>query len=137
MTLIERIVATEVVVPARPDSINSRGIDQPLHKLPVAGEASWTVQFDALPKCLLELFLSDGVVGLGELYRDHDWRVVESIARRLVGSTFEDLQRQKLPIAYCREYDGFECAIWDAFAKQYDMRLVDLLGGQVHSRIRI
>src|SRR3954453_9776758 len=97
MTRIERIVATEVVVPAQADSINSRGIDQPLHKLPVAGEASWTVQFDALPKCLLELFLSDGVVGLGELYRDHDWRVVDNIAGRLVGAVFEDLPRQLMP----------------------------------------
>ncbi len=137
MSRIDRIVATEVVVPARSGTINSPGIDQPLHKLPVAGQASWTVQFDALPKCLLEICLSDGIVGLGELYRDHDWRVVESIARRLVGSTFEDLSRQKLPIAHCREYDGFECAIWDAFAKQHNLRLVDLLGGQVHSQVRI
>jgi muconate cycloisomerase len=137
MTLIERIVATEVVVPARPDSINSRGIDQPLHKLPVAGQASWTVQFDALPKCLLELYLSDGVVGLGELYRDHDWRVVESITRRLVGADLQDLPRQRLPIAHCREYDGFECAVWDAYAKQHNMPLVDLLGGPVQSQIRV
>src|SRR3954463_2357825 len=121
MTRIERIVATEVVVPARPGTINSPGVDQPLHKLPVGGQASWTVQFDALPKCILELELSDGTIGLGELYRDHDWRVVEGIARRLVGTTFESLQRQKLPIAHCREYDGFECAIWDAFAKQYGL----------------
>ena len=137
MTRIERIVATEVVVPARPETINSPGIDQPLHKLPVAGRASWTVQFDALPKCLVELYLSDGVQGLGELYRDHDWRVVEGIARRLIGSRFEDLPRQKLPIAHCREYDGFECAIWDAFAKQRGMPLVDLLGGEVQPQIRI
>lgn len=137
MTRIERIVATEVVVPARPETINSPGIDQPLHKLPVAGQASWSVQFDALPKCLVELTLSDGTTGLGELYRDHDWRVVEGIARRLIGSQFEDLPRQKLPIAHCREYDGFECAIWDAFAKQHGMPLVDLLGGEVQPQIRI
>src|SRR5262245_54934064 len=107
MPRIERIVATEVVVPARPDAINSPGVDQPLHKLPVAGRSSWSVQFDALPKCVLELYVDDGVVGLGELYRDHDWRVVEAVARRLVGSRCEDLTRQKLPIAHCREYDGF------------------------------
>ena len=137
MTRIERIVATEVVVPARPEAINSPGIDQPLHKLPVAGRASWTVQFDALPKCLLEIYLSDGVRGLGELYRDHDWRVVESIARQLLGVQFENLPRQKLPIAHCREYDGFECAVWDAFAKQHGLPLVDLLGGEAQQQIRI
>jgi muconate cycloisomerase len=137
MTLIERIVVTEVVVPARPGAINSPGIDQPLHKLPVAGQASWTVQFDALPKAILELSLADGAIGLGEFYRDHDWRVVESISHRLVGMHLEDLSRQQLPIAHCREYDGFECAIWDAFAKHHGMRLVDLLGGEVQKQIRV
>jgi muconate cycloisomerase len=137
MPRIVRIVATEVVVPAKPGTINSPGINQPLHKLPVAGQASWSIQFDALPKCILELYLDDGTIGLGELYRDHDWRVVESIARRLSGMRLEELCRQQLPIAHCREYDGFECAIWDAFAKLHNLPLVDLLGGQVHPRVRV
>lgn len=137
MTQIERIVATEVVVPARPDTINSPGVDQPLHKLPVAGQASWSVQFDALPKCILELHLKNSVVGFGELYRDHDWRTIESIAKRLIGTQLEDLPRQALPIALCREYDGFECAVWDAFAKLHNLPLVDLLGGPVQSKIRV
>jgi muconate cycloisomerase len=105
--------------------------------LPVSGQASWTVQFDALPKCLLELTLDDGTVGLGELYRDHDWRVVDGVAKRLVGEELEGLCRQKLPIAHCREYDGFECAIWDAFAKRHRLPLVDLLGGQVQERVAV
>jgi muconate cycloisomerase len=137
MPRIVRIVATEVVVPARPGTINSPGIDQPLHKLPVSGRASWSVQFDELPKCVIELFLDDGTVGLGELYRDHDWRVVENVSKRLVGMALEELIRQKLPIAHCREYDGFECAIWDAFAKQHGLPLVDLLGGQVQTTVRV
>jgi muconate cycloisomerase len=137
MTRIDRIVATEVVVPARPGTINSPGIDQPLHKLPVAGQASWSIQFDALPKCVLELHLTSGIVGLGELYRDHDWRVVESIAQRLVGAELADLPRQKLPIAHCREYDGFECAVWDAFAKLHGVPLVELLGGVVQEKVRV
>ena len=112
MARIERIIATEVVVPARGGSINSPGIDQPLHKLPVAGRESWTVQFDELPKCIVEICLDNGIVGLGELYRDHDWRVIDSIAGRLVGADLDALPRQKLPVAPCREYDGFECAVW-------------------------
>jgi muconate cycloisomerase len=137
MPRIVRIVATEVVVPAKPGTINSPGVDQPLHKLPVAGQASWSVQFDALPKCIIELHLDNGVVGLGELYRDHDWRVVDSIAARLLGVELRELPRQRLPIAHCREYDGFECAVWDAFAKLHDMPLVDLLGGAVQPQVRI
>jgi muconate cycloisomerase len=137
MSRIVRIVATEVIVPAKIGTINSPGINQPLHKLPVAGQGSWTVQFDKLPKCIIEVFLDDGVVGLGELYRDHDWRVVENVAGRLLGMSLNDLSRQRLPIAHCREYDGFECAIWDAFAKRHSVPLVDLLGGIVQNRIRI
>jgi muconate cycloisomerase len=137
MPRIARIVATEVIVPAKPGTINSPGVDQPLHKLPVAGRESWSVQVDELPKCIIELFLDNGVIGLGELYRDHDWRVIDSIAARLLGAEFDELPRQQLPIAHCREYDGFECAIWDAFAKLHDLPLVDLLGGAVHRQVRV
>lgn len=137
MPRIERIVATEVIVLAKPGTINSPGIEQPLHKLPVSGQASWSIQFDQLPKCILEVYLDDGVIGLGELYRDHDWRVIENIAKRLIGSSLAELSRQKLPIALCREYDGFECAIWDAFAKHHSLPLVDLLGGQVQPKVHV
>jgi muconate cycloisomerase len=37
----------------------------------------------------------------------------------------------------CREYDGFECAIWDAFAKLHDLPLVELLGGMVQQHVRV
>lgn len=137
MPRIERIVCTEVVVPARPGMINSAGVDQPLHKLPSGGRDAWSVQFDALPKCLIELTLSGGVVGLGECYRDHDWRTIEQAARRLIGIELSDLCRQKLPIPLCREYDGFECAVWDAFAKDCGVPLVELLGGAVQRRVRV
>jgi muconate cycloisomerase len=137
MPHIERIIATEVIVPAKPGTINSPGIEQPLHKLPVSGRASWSIQFDELPKCILELHLDNGIIGLGELYRDHDWRVIENIANRLLGESLDELPRQRLPIALCREYDGFECAIWDAFAKLHNLPLVDLLGGQVQQQVRV
>ncbi len=61
MIRIERIIVTEVLVPAHPRAINSAGVDQPLHKLPVAGEPAWSKQFDELPKAILELHLNDGM----------------------------------------------------------------------------
>jgi muconate cycloisomerase len=135
--IIRKITATEVIVPARPGSVNSPALDRPLHKLPVAGEPAWSKQFDEIPKCVLELELESGIVGLGELYRDHDWRSVEGIARSLLGAPLDALPRQALPIAWCREYDGFECAIWDAYAKTVGVRMVDLLGGPVRERVPI
>ncbi len=127
----------EVVVPANPGVINSRSLDKPLHMLPVAGAAEWGVQFDELPKLLMEMDLADGTTAYGEFYRDHDWRVVENIARSLLGVAINDLSLQDLPIGLCREYDGFECAIWDAYAKVLKVPLHRLLGGAVRQRVKV
>lgn len=137
MPRIDRIVCTEVVVPAKAGMINSASVDQPLHKLPSGGRDSWSLQFDELPKCLIEIELSDGTIGLGEFYRDHDWRTIEQTAVRLLGLDLRDIPRQKLPIPLCREYDGFECALWDAFAKTCGVPLVELLGGAVQPKVRV
>jgi len=135
--IIQEIIATEVVVPAKPDTVNSPSLDRPLHKLPVGGQPAWSLQFDQIPKCILQLKLDSDVVGLGELYRDHDWRTIEGIAKSLIGRKLQDLPRQQLPIAWCREYDGFECAVWDAYAKILGVPLVDLIGGPVRDQVRV
>jgi muconate cycloisomerase len=134
---IRQVRAHEVVVPAHPGAISSPGLDKPLHKIPVGARKSWSVQFDELPKLLIELELADGTVGLGELYRGHDWRNVESIAGMLLGEDIESLCRQDLPFAKTREHDGFEVAIWDAYSKVHGVRLVDLLGGAVRDRVLV
>ena len=52
---IRRFRLTEVVVPARPNAVNHADLVRPLHKLPVAGKDGWSVQFDELPKLILEM----------------------------------------------------------------------------------
>ena len=47
---LQKITATEVVVPARAGAINSASLERPLHKLGAKGRAAWTQQFDVLPK---------------------------------------------------------------------------------------
>ena len=49
----------EVVVPANPGAVNTPGHHKPLHMLPVAGSAGWSVQFDELPKLILRMTLAD------------------------------------------------------------------------------
>src|SRR3972149_3734934 len=93
---IKSITATEVVVPARAGAVNSPSLFRPLHKLPLGGQPAWSKQFDEIPQCLLRLGGGAGVGGLGELYRDHDWRTVEGIAASLVGRSMGDLCRQDL-----------------------------------------
>ena len=134
---ITRISCYEVKVPARPEAVASQNIDKPLHKLPIGAQAGWSVQFDQMSKILLKLELDSGIVGWGELYRGHNWSVVEDIIQILLGKDLESFSLQKLPFAYSREYDGFECAIWDAYAKSRDMRVVDLLGGPIRDKVKV
>lgn len=134
---IKHFTCYEVIVPTHEGVIESKGINKPLHKLPHGAKAGWSLQFDQLPKLILKMELSNGVTGWGELYRDHNWSVVEDIINLLLGQDIRHLSLQKLPFTFCREYDGFECAVWDAYAKAHDLRVVDLLGGPVRDRVRV
>lgn len=135
--IITRLSFTEVVVPAHRGVINSSSLAKPLHMLPVGGKPSWSVQFDELPKLILHLQLKNGLVGIGEFYRDHSWSTVEAISRELLGTNLNELSLHHLPLPLCREYDGFECAIWDAYARALGLPLYKLLGGRVHERINV
>jgi muconate cycloisomerase len=127
----------EVIVPTNPGVINSATLAKPLHMLPVGAKPGWSVQFDELPKIILRMTLADGTVGLGEFYRDHEWSRVEAICAGLLGRSVHDLPLQALPIPLCREYDGFECAIWDAYAKSIGVPLHRLLGGAIRDKVKV
>ena len=136
-TVIKALHFDEVIVPAHDGVINSDGLDKPLHMLPSKGAPGWSVQFDTLPKVILRLELESGVIGIGEFYRDHSWDVLEIIAHNLIGKDVTKLCLQALPIALCREYDGFECAIWDVNAKLLGIPLHRLLGGAVRDKVHV
>lgn len=134
---IVRLVFDEVIVPARPQVINSEALDRPLHMLPVKGKAGWSTQFDELPKLIVRMELSNGVVGLGEFYRDHNWDTIGAVAESLIGVNLDKVVLQKLPLPLTREYDGFECALWDAVAKSLNVPLYQLLGGAVQDKVKV
>ena len=134
---IAHITSYEVIVPAKPGMVASESINKPLHMLPVGAKAGWSVQFDQLSKIVLKLELDSGITGWGELYRSHNWGLVQEIIKSLLGVDLEGLTLQDLPFTFCREYDGFECAIWDAYAKAKNMRVVDLLGGPMRNKVRV
>lgn len=135
--IIQRLHFNEVIVPARNGSVNSDSLAKPLHMLPVDAEPSWSVQFDQLPKLILRMELSNGATALGEFYRDHDWARVDAVSASLLGKDIAKMCMQSLPIPLCREYDGFECAIWDAFAKALNVPLYVLLGGTVRNKVYV
>jgi len=69
-TRIEKIIATEVIVPAKPGSLNSSDVhdrDKGFAKKFLTGE-SWT-EFANQPKWILQVMLRNGLTGIGETYR--------------------------------------------------------------------
>ena len=136
---IQSFQFTEVIVPAKKGMISSEGINKPLHMLPVIkkGSDTWSTQFDELPKLIVQMHLENGIFGLGEFYRDHNIELVKNLARQLIGVSLNDISLNKIPIGLYREHDGFECAIWDAYAKVHDLRVVDLLGGMLQEKAKI
>ena len=134
--IVRRIVLDEVVVPARPDSINSPETDYALHKLPLGGKKGWTQQFDQVSKTIIQVHLDNGVIGLGESYRGIARELLQAVARELIGADLRQLNPQALPIPPGRVYDGFECAVADALARSRGMPLYELLGGKYREKVR-
>lgn len=134
---IKRFIFNEVRVPAHEGVINSAALDKPLHMLPVGAKPAWSVQFDQLPKLLLRLELSNGSTGYGEFYRDHLWPTVQAASEALLGTDLNALSLSDLPLPNSREYDGFECAIWDGYAKSLGLPLYKLLGGRSRDKILV
>jgi muconate cycloisomerase len=134
---ITRLTFDEVLVPARPGVVNSVALPKPLHMLPVGGKPSWSTQFDQLSKLVLRLELANGVIGVGEFYRGHVWTTVAEIAESLLGVDLSALSLHRLPLPLCREYDGFECAIWDAYARALGVPMNKLLGGRARDKVEV
>lgn len=133
--IVRRIFLDEVKIPARADSINSAEIDQPLHKLPDGAKRGWTQQFDAISKTILRIELDNGVIGLGETYRGLAQSTLQAISTALLGADVRILNLQALPIGAIRSYDGFECALADAYSKSHDLPLYRLLGGNYRETV--
>ena len=135
--IVRRIVLDEVLVPARPDSINSPEVDYALHKLPVGGKRGWTQQFDQVPKTMIRVEFDNGVIGLGESYRGVPRDLMRAVAMELLGADLRNLNLQALPLPAGRVYDGYECALTDALAKCHEMPLYQFLGGKYRDEIRV
>lgn len=134
---IKLIELTEVVVPANAGAISSIGIDQPLHMLPYGGRPGWTMQFDELPKWIIEVHSDDGEVGWGETVRGAYLGDVRHMAESLLGAEIDSLCWAALPLPRTQEYDGFECAIYDLAGKLSGLPLYQLLGGAARTRVPV
>jgi muconate cycloisomerase len=144
-TRIESIQAYEVVVPAKPGAINS---------------PTWTGpgdDWDTMPIVLLEFYMDDGIIGLGEVERGHSLTEIEPWLRQLPGLELRGWSLQPLP----QNWRGamrwgllekhppalwqspspvaraVEVALLDWAGKRLGCRVVDLLGGQVQETVAV
>ena len=135
-TIIQSIKATELIVPSKPNSLNSESVqdkDSAFAKKFLTGE-SWT-EFATQPKWIVEIKLRNGVTGIGETYRSASAELIEEALNVLIGSDVLKINWRRLPVTDQRIYEAFETAILDIAGKLLHVPLHQLLGGAYRNRI--
>ncbi len=126
ITAIEKI---KVAVPSKPDTVNSPEVRDPMHMLVLDGKPGWQVQFDEIWKYIYRVKTDEGLEGIGESYRGVKPQVVDGIIAGLIGTDPMRMNLRDLPVAWSREYDGFEAALFDLVGKKLGVPACQLLGG--------
>jgi muconate cycloisomerase len=135
-TVITSVRATEVIVPARPGSLNSETVvdrDASFARKFLTGER-WT-DFANQPKWILEIGLRNGLVGIGETYRSASVERLQEAMQRFTGADVLKLNWRRLPVEDQRIYEAFECAVLDVAGKLLGAPVHQLLGGAVRDRV--
>ena len=135
-TLIRAIKATEVIVPAKPGSLNSATIldkDAAFAKRHLTG-GSWT-EFANQPKWILEIVLDNGLVGIGETYRSASKDLIHAAMNGLAGKDVLGLNWRVLPVDDQRIYEAFETAVLDLAGKLLKAPIHQLLGGAFRTSV--
>ena len=133
---IQLIRATEVVVPARPGSLNSENVldtDAAFAKRHLTG-GSWT-EFANQPKWIVEIVLQNGLVGIGETYRSASKELIQEAMTRLMGQEILKMNWRTLPIEDQRIYEAFETAILDLAGQLLGAPIHQLVGGAFRSMV--
>lgn len=136
-TIIQSIKATEVIVPAKPGTLNSESVhdtDGAFAKKFLTGE-SWT-DFAVQPKWIIELKLKNGLTGIGETYRSINEALLEKFINDLTGKNILELNWRRLPVGDKRLYDAFEMAVLDLAGKIFGVPVYQLLGGKYRDAVK-
>lgn len=136
MTTIHTIKATEVIVPAKPGSLNSEEVidkDAAFAQKFLTGER-WT-EFANQPKWIIEITLQNGLIGIGETYRSASKELLNEAMQTLIGQDVLKLNWRRLPITDQRIYEAFETAVLDVVGKILNVPVAQLLGGAYRDRV--
>lgn len=135
-TIIQSITATEVVVPSKPDSLNSANVldkDTAFAKKFLTGN-SWT-DFAVQSKWILELHLKNGITAIGETYRSVSEPSLAAAVKIFTGKDVLKLNWRRLPVDDQRIYEAFETAVLDALGQLFHIPIHQLLGGAYRDKI--
>ena len=130
MTIITSIKATEVIVSAKPGSLNSDTVldkDTEFAKKFMTGE-SWT-SFADQPKWIIEITLANGLTGIGETYRSASKTLIFEAMQEFTGKDVLKLNWRRLPVNDQRIYEAFESAVLDLIGKLLHVPVYQILGG--------
>ncbi len=136
MTKIKYIRATEVIVPARPGSLNSDTVidrDEEFARKFLTG-ASWA-DFANQPKWIIEVELENGLLGIGETYRSASLGSLQQAMKEFQGRDILKLNWRRLPVNDQRIYEAFETAVLDLLGKLFKVPVHQLLGGAYRDSI--
>jgi muconate cycloisomerase len=128
--------ATPVVVPARPDSLNSPGIEESDTGFSDRFKTgkSWD-DFANQVKWIIELQSDDGETGIGETYRSVEGHEVEAALQSVLGRDVFALNWRALPVENPRVYDAIETAVMDLAGRVLGVPIYQLLGGAYRDRV--
>ena len=135
-TIIKSVRATEVIVPARPGSLNSDSVldkDAAFAKKFMTG-GSWT-EFANQPKWIVEIEMQNGLKGIGETYRSASMEALQDAIKVFIGLDVLHLNWKKLPVTDQRIYEAFETALLDVVGKIMQVPAYQLLGGAYRTQV--
>jgi L-alanine-DL-glutamate epimerase-like enolase superfamily enzyme len=134
--IIECIRATEVIVPAKPGSLNSETIldkDNAFAKKFLTGER-WT-EFANQSKWIIEIVLENGITGIGETYRSSSRELIWKAMKFITGMDILKINWKRLPITDQRIYEAFETAVLDIVGQILHVPVYQLLGGSYRDKV--
>jgi muconate cycloisomerase len=141
MLRITEVHIHQVVVPMKPDTVHSSGVQDKLCSPdPVTGRS---LNFWEFPKWIIELVADNGLVGLGEPRRGDLLEPLRRYADMVIGKALIDLPIGNLPLPHGDDYESyiiyeaFEMAWLDLLGKHLAVPVHHLLGGKLVDRVPV
>ena len=138
---IAEVKIHKVIVPMRPSTVHSPGVDDKLCAPdPFTGRS---LNFDEFPKWIIELVADNGLIGLGEPRRGDLYQPLKQYADMIIGKTLAELPIGNLPLPHGDAYESyiiyeaFEMAWLDLLGKYLGVPVWHLLGGKRIDRVPV